>query len=126
MEREYQYDNIKAFLIFCVVLGHGLEDFLVGGLKTVYVLIYSFHVYFPFFLLGFYYRRSEKMQTFFKNLDVKYLLAAALAVTLTICYISEHLNVCWIYGSYDYVAMKYNFEFRIFFIYVLLSWGLPY
>lgn len=223
MEREYQYDNIKAFLIFCVVLGHGLEDFLVGGLKTVYVLIYSFHmpmfvfisgmfaryepkrivkklllpyllfqiiyclmygeghiniqfltpiwvlwylfamivwsilipfidlkktrerkllfagsillalmvgfnsdigyymslsrivVYFPFFLLGFYYRRLEKMQIFFKNLDVKYLLVAALAVTLTICYISEHLNVCWIYGSYDYVAMKYNFEFRIFF-----------
>lgn len=223
MEREYQYDNIKAFLIFCVVLGHGLEKFLTGGLKTVYVLIYSFHmpmfvfisgmfaryepkrivkkllmpyllfqimyclvykqgritiqfltpvwvlwylfaliiwsilipfidlkktrerlllltgsvllalmvgfyseisyymslsrivVYFPFFLLGFYYRRSVKMQDFFKHIDVKYLLAAALAVALTICYISEFLNVRWIYGSYGYVALNYSFVFRVLF-----------
>ena len=44
MERNYQMDNVKAVLIFCVVFGHLLELF--GGLhqKFLYLVIYSFHM----------------------------------------------------------------------------------
>lgn len=43
-ERNYQLDNMKAFLIFCVVFGHLLESF--GGLhrQFIYMVIYSFHM----------------------------------------------------------------------------------
>jgi fucose 4-O-acetylase-like acetyltransferase len=50
MERNYLLDNAKITLIFLVVFGHSLE--LVTNspvLKTVYLLIYSFHI--PMFVL---------------------------------------------------------------------------
>lgn len=49
--REYEFDNAKGFLIFCVVLGHMLEGNLTGVSKTLYILIYSFHM--PFFVFTF-------------------------------------------------------------------------
>ena len=48
-EREYRYDNLKAFLIFCVVLGHVLKRFgMSEGADALYLLIFSFHM--PAFL----------------------------------------------------------------------------
>ena len=44
MERNYKLDNIKAILIFLVVLGHLLECFA-GEIKLwIYLIIYSFHM----------------------------------------------------------------------------------
>lgn len=44
--RNYLLDNIKAILIFFVVLGHYIEPFIntSNGLKFLYVAIYSFHM----------------------------------------------------------------------------------
>ena len=48
-DRIYLFDNIKAGLIFLVVLGHMLELCL-GGLRTyAYTLIYCFHM--PLFIV---------------------------------------------------------------------------
>ncbi len=45
-ERIYLYDNLKFFLIFAVVLGHSLGDFLEGNnlFKSVFIFIYAFHM----------------------------------------------------------------------------------
>ncbi|MCX4321653.1 MAG: acyltransferase family protein [Lachnospiraceae bacterium] len=45
-ERNYQIDNLKVILIFCVIFGHLLE--CVGGGYNLYKIIYSFHM--PMFL----------------------------------------------------------------------------
>ena len=67
-ERSYKYDNIKALLIFLVVLGHFLELYLqTGGLfvRAVYIFIYTFHM--PVFLFttgAFAKKNSEKSVLF--------------------------------------------------------------
>lgn len=48
--REYKLDNLKFFLIFCVVFGHKLELFHAGGL---YKVIYFFHMPAFVFLSGY-------------------------------------------------------------------------
>lgn len=222
MEREYLYDNIKAFLIFCVVLGHMLEGILDGSIKVIYILIYTFHmpmfvfisgifakfkterikklfalylafqgincligiagggniqfttpiwslwyllalsiwtmlipfidvkegnrkfivivaafavsliagydtsigyymsisriiVFFPYFVLGFYYARSKEMQKKVENLKSEYMVLFMLAVSSIICFLSEEINPKWLYGSYTYDELRYNFLYRIFF-----------
>ena len=44
--RDMKMDNIKGFLIFCVVLGHMLELVDMGG---IYRILYSFHILYSFF-----------------------------------------------------------------------------
>ena len=60
-QRNYKYDNIKAFLIFCVVLGHLLERVSLDTKNYMFILIYSFHMPVFCFLSGMYakYRPKE-------------------------------------------------------------------
>ena len=48
--RRWKYDNIRAFLMFCVVLGHFLESF--DGWDVLYKIIYTFHMPAFIFLSG--------------------------------------------------------------------------
>lgn len=48
--RNYRMDNIKSFLILCVVLGHMLE---LSGTGGWYRVIYSFHMPAFIFVSGF-------------------------------------------------------------------------
>lgn len=57
IERNYQDDNIKCFLIFCVVLGHFLEWI---GFNSLYCIIYSFHMPCFLFLTGHYAKYDRK------------------------------------------------------------------
>ena len=50
--RRRKYDNIRAFLMFCVVLGHFLESF--GGWGVLYKIIYTFHMPAFVFLSGYF------------------------------------------------------------------------
>lgn len=49
--RDMKMDNIKGFLIFCVVLGHMLELVDMGG---IYRILYSFHMPVFIFLSGYF------------------------------------------------------------------------
>lgn len=49
--RDYKMDNMKCFLIFCVVLGHIFELFYMGG---GYRIIYSFHMPAFLFISGYF------------------------------------------------------------------------
>ncbi len=64
MERNYKMDNIKAFLIFLVVLGHLLE--LVPGQKSewLYYVIYTFHMPAFVYITG-YFSRPDSGKRFF-------------------------------------------------------------
>ena len=57
MLRDYKMDNIKFFLIVCVVIGHMLEAFY-GG--RVYKVIYSFHMPAFMFVSGYFARFDKK------------------------------------------------------------------
>lgn len=55
------FDNIKALLIFLVVLGHLMEPFLGNAsVKFVYILIYSFHMPLFVFVSGYFVNTSAK------------------------------------------------------------------
>lgn len=56
MQRQYRYDNIKAFLIFCVVFGHMIEGSSYDVIKMLYTVIYSFHMPMFVFLSGMFAR----------------------------------------------------------------------
>lgn len=80
--RRYGYDNLRFFLIVCVVFGHLLE--LVSGKsvmpvqKFLYFLIYSFHIPALLFLSGcfsrFSWRRIAKLAGTYLVFQVVYLL----------------------------------------------------
>lgn len=60
-EREYRYDNLKAFLIFCVVLGHVLKRFgMSEGADALYLLIFSFHMPAFLFVSGYFAKYNPK------------------------------------------------------------------
>ena len=59
--RDYRMDNIKAMLIILVVVGHLLELFLKSGnVKTIYKIIYSFHMPLFIFISGYFARFNLK------------------------------------------------------------------
>ena len=54
-KRNYKIDNIKALLIFLVVIGHFVDE-LVGKsdvFKCIYIFVYSFHMPLFIFLSGY-------------------------------------------------------------------------
>lgn len=214
MQREYRYDNIKAFLIFCVVFGHMIEGSRHEMIRMLYTLIYSFHmplfvflsgmfarfdptkivrrlllpyvvfnviysagftlttpfwilwyllsmvvwhmlvpfieggglgkkaaivcgsvivalltgldesvgywmsasrtvVFFPFFVIGYYYGHSEFLKSSFQKLNKYCVILAGAAAALVICFFSDRIDARWLYGSYHYRAVNYSVACRL-------------
>ena len=221
MQREYRYDNIKAFLIFCVVFGHMIEGSSHDMIRMLYTLIYSFHmplfvflsgmfarfdpqrivrrlllpylifqtiysvggfpgnaglhyttpfwilwyllsmviwhmlvpfieggsrrkkaavffgsvlvalltgydasvgywmsasrtvVFFPFFVMGYYYGHSEFLKSFFEKINKYCVIGAGGAAALVICFFSDRIDARWLYGSYHYQAINYSIACRL-------------
>ena len=59
-QRDYKMDNIRFFLIFCVLLGHFLELFVGAFSSDLYKIIYSFHMPAFLFLTGFFARFNRR------------------------------------------------------------------
>lgn len=63
--RDYSFDNIRGFLIICVVLGHFLEVCpMFKGSHSIYRVIYSFHMPAFIFLTGYFAHFSRKKIVF--------------------------------------------------------------
>ena len=76
-DRDYLFDNIKAVLIFLVVLGHMINLSRYGSelIKTVYVFIYFFHMPAFIFISGYFSKNVDKCrETAIKNFFVPYVL----------------------------------------------------
>ena len=72
-KRIYLFDNLKAILIFLVVFGHMIE-YISGApfYKTLYVLIYSFHM--PLFIYVSGYFANAKPEKTLKNVVYPYVI----------------------------------------------------
>lgn len=57
--RVFKFDNLKFFLILCVVIGHFADDYTAshGIMKSVYVFIYTFHMPLFIFMAGLFQKR---------------------------------------------------------------------
>ncbi len=59
--RDNQFDNIKAILIFCVLLGHVISNFgRTGSAAVVYDIIFSFHMPAFLFVSGYFAKYNPK------------------------------------------------------------------
>lgn len=76
-ERVYKYDNIKALLIFLVVLGHMVRPFVIGnaGSSFVYFSIYLFHMPAFIYLMGMFTKPSIKRIKLFISLYIPFQIA---------------------------------------------------
>ncbi|MCD8365289.1 MAG: acyltransferase family protein, partial [Clostridiales bacterium] len=71
--RDFHFDNIKAVLIFLVVLGHVFRNLGANGDEyLVYKIIYSFHMPAFLFISGYFMKYNPKK--FFAGLVPLYLL----------------------------------------------------
>lgn len=61
-ERDYLFDNLRALLIFFVVLGHMLREnvFHSGFLYSIYTFVYLFHMAAFIFISGYFSKNTEK------------------------------------------------------------------
>lgn len=88
IHRKYGYDNLRCFLIACVVLGHLLEIAApFKGSGFMYRLIYSFHMPAFIFLFGYFARYNAEKIVF------SWIFPYVLFQTL------YSLFSCWISGS---------------------------
>ena len=61
-DRDYFFDNARAFLIFLVVFGHLLQPYTSEDkfLSALYLLIYSFHMPTFLFISGYFAKNLDK------------------------------------------------------------------
>jgi len=93
-ERNYFWDNVKAFLILCVVMGHALEGDSLKTDASVFVdtLIYSFHMPAFIFVSGFFAKRyctdgkvrAEKAVTLFAYYIIFQILFTVICTLLNV------------------------------------------
>ena len=81
-KRNYYTDNLKAFLIFLVVLGHVYEYVSFAGINTLYIVIYTFHMPAFTFISGLYFKKTDN-NSIFKNLLYPYLIFQVAYILLT-------------------------------------------
>lgn len=60
--RDYLMDNLKGFLIICVVIGHTFENYIEANymIKGIYAFIYLFHMEAFIFISGYFTKDIEK------------------------------------------------------------------
>lgn len=75
-QRDYLFDNYKAFLILLVVAGHFIEPAYTnnGFLYTLKWFIFSFHMPAFIFISGYFSKRELPFKTVFMKLGVPYLV----------------------------------------------------
>lgn len=87
-KRELLFDNMRALLIFLVVLGHMLRPNAQQSLLlyTVYIFIYSFHMAAFVFLSGYFSKNVEKCRSnAFVSFFIPYILLNCLSFIRDLC-----------------------------------------
>lgn len=89
-ERNYLFDNLKLFLIICVVYGHVIERYInnSGMIRSVYMFIYFFHMPLFIFVSGYFSKNVEKVR---KN-AIKDLLIPYIVFNIILSIYDKNLN----------------------------------
>lgn len=94
--RMYRYDNLKFFLIVCIIIGHIIEPYYkqTAFLKGMYYFVYVFHVPAFIFISGMFSKKalSDRIKT--KESVVHFLVLFALYEVLR-----SVLHLCWGKGA---------------------------
>ena len=124
MNRIVELDNLKAFAIFCVVLGHTIQHFdRTGTMDEVYSVIYSFHM--PLFMTisGFFISKLftmridkviiRKSRQLLLPVLTFSILAYLLSILTPINLIGSHTYIEYVFGG-NMWFLKYLFACIIF------------
>lgn len=87
--RDYQFDNIKAFLILLVVFGHilNIDNHKIVPYKTIYIFIYMLHMPAFIFIAGYFSKNVDKCRdTAFSKYLVLYFILDVL------CYVQMYIQ----------------------------------
>lgn len=124
-KRSAKWDNIKLFLIFCVVMGHSLNQFASGSdmAKRVVFLIYSFHMPAFVFVSGLFSKRAinERKMDRVGSFFVMYFIAAVTT------FIAKHIStgtMTFRLADMNNVAW-YAFAMAVFMFFAMLFVNVP-
>lgn len=113
-EYEPYFDNLKALLIFLVVLGHFLEIRINNDLLTRlgFSFIYAFHMPLFVFISGYFSKQNENSLKLFKNLLLPYLIFNSLWYFLAMIYIPNTV-FRWFYPGMAFWYLLSLFIWRL-------------
>lgn len=105
MERDTYFDNAKAILIILVVVGHILELFIAENntARSLYVLIYTFHMPVFVFIAGYFSKRLNNLA----RKEIKYLLV--------------FVTASLVYWPISNIPLLYMFVFPYYLLWFLVS-----
>lgn len=120
-QRIYYWDNLKGFLIICVIFGHLFECYINDShlLPKLWVLIYSFHMPLFIFLNGYFTKlsstpvESKIIKMFFSYLTMQILFTALGYFTtpnFELLYVlASPQYCCWylLFMAYAYILAKF-------------------
>lgn len=80
--RQYKWDNLKALLILCVVIGHMIEPDAENSevCRALFVFVYTFHMPLFLFISGYFHKNTN-----IKNKIIFYLVLGVLLRIMTYC-----------------------------------------
>lgn len=133
--RDYLFDNIKAILIFFVVLGHFIEIGLYKNelYKGIWYAIYSFHMPLFIFIVGYFYKNSKDISLkAVKNYLIPYIIFDILIYIFRLIVLEEEISfkllnpqyAMWFMLAIFWYKLSYNGISKIrgiFIISILLS-----
>lgn len=113
IKRDYLFDNLKALLIFLVVLGHMIEPYIYEDnlFKFIYIGIYAFHMPLFIFISGYFSKNLEKTRVnAFKKCIIPYLVWNSLYVI----FISKTFKIMIFQPSWIYWFLLSLFLWKVF------------
>ena len=136
IKRDYLFDNLKAMLIFLVILGHFIEIGLYNNpiYKGIWCAIYLFHMPLFIFISGYFTKYNEENpKKAIKNYLIPYLITDSLLIifrkvilkeNITTFYLLTPQYAIWFLLSMFWYKFLYNGIYRIkgvLFISIILS-----
>lgn len=94
--RDYLFDNLRAILIFLVVLGHILTSMLGFSevIRGIYIFIYMFHMPAMTFISGYFSKKLEKIRSnAFETVLVPFLVINTIYYLFMVFVIREQANI---------------------------------
>ncbi len=107
--RNYKIDNIKAFLIFLVVLAHNMEPFYKGSIRVAYLFIYLFHM--PLFILCTGYFAKFRVSRIKNKILYPYIIFQAAYLLFEILYYKESDYPYTLFSPYWILWYLFSFFF---------------
>lgn len=93
-KRYYQFDNLKFFLILCVVVGHFVDLHIKSpDFKSVFIFIYTFHMPLFLFIAGMFHKNTNIAKKVVSYIILGYIYKIAIFVTRFYIYGNRDIKI---------------------------------